>query len=146
MTQPTAFARVIGAMQATLQADPPISANVYRGSRTRPIPRDQQDALAVRPGQAEVTTGVGMGAPGIWLTAAAVECYVRAGSDVDDRLDVLLGAAVERLQLDPSLGGLVGEIAPQGIAWDFDTDGEQTACATVTFFVRHATAAGSLFP
>lgn len=144
MTQATAFAGVIGAMQASLQAYPPISANVFR-SRSRVIPRQLVDALVVRPGQAEVERGVGAGAPGIWLTAVVLECYARAGSDVDERVDALMGSAVQRLQLDTTLGGRVGDISPQGISWDFDVDGEQTACATVTFFVRHATAGNTLF-
>ena len=49
-----------------------------------------------------------------------------------------------RLMADPSLGGLVGFIDPQSVDWDFDVDGAQTACATVVFAVRHATAAGAL--
>ena len=76
----------------------------------------------------------------------ALECYARgtASAPVDVTLDALLGDAVARLMADPSLGGLVGFIDPQSVDWDFDVDGAQTACATVVFAVRHATAAGAL--
>lgn len=145
MSQASAFARVIGAMQASLQLDLPVSPNVFR-TRTRVVPKQMATAVVLRPGEAEREQGVGSGTPGIWLTAVAVECYARAsaGIDADEAVDALLSATVERLQVDPTLGGLVGDVSPQNVNWDFDTDGEQTACATVTFFVRHATAAGLL--
>lgn len=141
----TAFARIVRAMQASLQAAPAVSANVFR-ARSRVIPRQMVTALVVRPGQAKVDRGVGQGSPGIWLTAVDMECYARgaAGLDSDDAVDALMGAAVARLMADTSLRALVGDIGPEAIDWDFDVDGEQTACATVTFYVRHATAAGVL--
>lgn len=144
MTTPTAFARAIGAMQAALQASPAVSANVFR-ARARVVPQQMATAIVVRPAQAERDASVGQGAMAVWLTAIAVDCYARgsAANPVDDAVDALMGEAVERLMQDPSLGGLVGSIDPQGIAWDFDVDGEQTACATVTFYVRHATAAAN---
>lgn len=147
MTAPTAFASVIGAMQAALQAAPAVSPNVFR-ARARVVPQQMATAIVVRPGQAERDSSVGQGAVAVWLTAVAVDCYARGttASPVDDAVDALIGNAVDRLQQDPALGGLVGSLDPQAITWDFDVDGEQTACATVTFYVRHATAAASLLP
>lgn len=147
MTAPTAFARAVRAMQESLQAAPAVSPNVFR-ARARVVPQQMATAIVVRPGQAERDASVGQGAASVWLSALVVDCYARGSTanPVDDAVDDLLGAAVERLLQDPTLGGLVGSIEPQGIAWDFDVDGEQTACATVTFYVRHATAAASLSP
>ncbi|WP_343591910.1 hypothetical protein [Paracidovorax wautersii] len=142
MTQATAFAQILGAMQAALQADPPVSATVYRGVRTRAVPRDLPDAIALRLVQAEIDQGAGAGVRGVWQTAVVVECYARSAADVDGPLDLLMSAAVDRLLADPSLGGPVGALVPQGVTWDFDIDGEQTACALITFLVRHVTAAG----
>lgn len=146
MTAPTAFARAIGAMQTALQASPAVSPNVFR-ARARVVPQQMVTAIVVRPGQAERDASVGQGAMAVWTTAVAVDCYARgtAATPVDDAVDALMGAAVERLMQDPSLGGLVGSIDPQAVTWDFDVDGEQTACATVTFYLRHATAAASFF-
>lgn len=146
MTTPTAFASVIGAMQAALQAAPAVSSNVFR-ARARVVPQQMATAIVVRPAQAERDASVGQGAMALWLTAVALDCYARgtASNPVDVAVDELMGAAVQRLMQDPSLGGLVGSIDPQGVSWDFDVDGEQTACVTVTFYVRHATAAASFF-
>lgn len=142
---PTKFAQVLGAMQSSLQAAAPVSPNVFR-ARARVVPQQMATAIVVRPAQAERDASVGQGAFAVWLTAVAVDCYARgsAASPVDMAVDELMGAAVQRLMQDPSLGGLVGSIDPQAVTWDFDVDGEQTACATVTFYVRHATAAASL--
>ncbi len=147
MTTRTAFARAVRAMQESLQAAPAVSPNVFR-ARVRVVPQQMATAIVVRPGQAERDASVGQGAASVWLSALVMECYARGSTvnPVDDGVDDLLGAAVDRLLQDPTLGGLVGSIEPQGIAWDFDVDGEQTACATVTFYVRHATAAASLSP
>lgn len=145
MTQPTAFARIATALQAALQADPAIAPAVYI-ARVRTLPEQGGAALVVRPGRAERESSAGLGAPALWVSAYALECYARgsASSPADAAVDALLGAAVERLMADPSLGGLVGYIDPQSIDWDYDVDGAQTACATVTFIVRHASAAATL--
>jgi hypothetical protein len=146
MTAPTKFAQVLGAMQAALQAAAPVSPNVFR-ARARVVPQQMATAIVVRPAQAERDASVGQGAKALWLTAVAMDCYARgsAANPVDVVVDDLMGAAVQRLMQDPSLGGVVGFIDPQAVSWDFDVDGEQTACATVTFYVRHATAAASFF-
>lgn len=140
----TAFAQVLGAMQAALQAAAAVSPNVFR-ARARVVPQQMATAIVVRPAQAERDASVGQGAMALWLTVVAVDCYARgsAASPVDTAVDALMGAAVQRLMQDQSLGGLVGSIDPQAVTWDFDVDGEQTACATVTFYVRHATASAS---
>lgn len=140
----TSFARVLGAMQSILQTAPAVSPYVFRG-RARVVPQQMPTAIVVRPHQAERDASVGMGAPAMWLSAVALECYARAvpGMSADDAVDALMGSAVQRLMLEPTLGGLVGSIDPRAVDWDFDVDGEQTACATVTFYVRHATAAAS---
>ena len=145
MTTPTAFAQVIAAMQSSLQQAPAVSPNVFR-ARSRVLPEQMTTAVVVRPAQAQREAGVGQGAPALWLTGVALECYARgtASAPVDVTLDALLSDAVARLMADPSLGGLVGFIDPQSVDWDFDVDGAQTACATVVFAVRHATAAGAL--
>lgn len=141
----TAFMRVALAMRTCLQAATPIAA-IVEIARTRTLPEQSATALVVRPGRAVRDRGVGRGAPVIWASAMVLECYARGTSAAPaaDAVDELLDAAVHRLMADPSLGGLVGSLDPESIEWDYDVDGAQTACATVTFLVRHATAAARL--
>ena len=79
------------------------------------------------------------GAPFNVDTILAVDCYARASGGVtpDLAVDALLGAVYARLAQDPSLGGLVQDLEPTSINFDFDVDGEHTACATLTYMVRH---------
>lgn len=141
----TAFAQVIGAIQAALQQAPAVSAHVFR-ARARVLPEQMATAIVVRPARAEREAGVGQGTPALWVTGVALECYARGtpSAPVDLQVDTLLAAAVARLMADPTLGGLVGNLELQTIDWDFDVDGQQTACVTVIFNVPHATGAGVL--
>lgn len=141
----TAFARVVGATVAVLQASPAVAPLVDR-ARLRTIPQGVATACVVRILGTQVDQSTGAPAPSIWATQIAVECYARVtpGQPADEAVDALLEAAVARLLADPSLGGVVGSLGLQGITYDFDADGEQTACAVITFLVQHATAYGSI--
>ena len=136
----TVFAQVVGAIVARLQAHPPVSAHVFR-ARMRAFPASALTGLCVRIGRVDIQQGVGQGVPRIAATGIALECYARASASdsIDEALDGLLQSAATRLLADPSLGGLVGDINPTGIAYDFDADGEATACAVISFDVVHAT-------
>jgi len=136
----TIFAQIVGAIVTELQAAPAVSAHVYR-ARMRPLPAGALAVVCVRIGKADLQRGVGSGVPHLAVTAVAVECYARAsaGTDVDTALDALLQSVITRLLANPSLGGLVGDINPTGVVYDFDADGEQTACAAITFDVMHVT-------
>ena len=61
-------------------------------------------------------------------------------------MDDLLARVYARLQQDPSLGGVAGGVTPHSLSVDYDVDGDQTACATVTLLVRHASAPASVQP
>lgn len=141
----TVFASVIGAIVTALKAAKPVSAQVHR-SRVRVIPKEWPNCVVVRPLQAELEQGVGQGVAGIWATSVQVECYVRSTATTapDAAVDALLEAVHNRLAQDRSLGGLVGSLTLLAINYDFDVDGESTACATLTFSIRHATAADSI--
>ena len=75
----------------------------------------------------------------------AVECYARASGATapDAAVDDLLQAAYARLAADPTLGGALA-MYPQQVAYDFDADGEKTACATLVFSVLHSASSASL--
>ncbi len=141
----TAFAAVVGAMVSVLQTAPSASAQIHR-CRLRPMSQDWTTAVVVRPLGTEVQDATGQSVCGIWTTAVAVECYARAAAGVsaDLAVDALLQSVANRLLSNRTLGGLVGDTALGAIAYDFDADAETTACATLTFQIRHATAANSV--
>jgi len=140
----TAFARAVKAAQQQLEVAA-VSANIFR-NRSRVVPKDMATAVVLRASQAEGQTPAGMGASSQWQLVLAMECYARArvAMDVEDALDALLLAATDAITADRTLGGVVADIAPAGVHWDFDVDGEKTACATVTFIVHQFTAGASL--
>lgn len=139
----TAFARAVTAVQQLLEGA--AIANVFR-NRSRVVPRDMATAVVVRASQAEGETPAGLGSSSQWQLVLAVECYARqrAGVELEDALDALLLDVTEAVATDRTLGQVVADIAPVGVHWDFDVDGEKTGCATVTFIVQQFTAAASL--
>lgn len=140
----TAFARAVKAAQQQLEAAG-VSPHIFR-NRARVVPKDMGTAVVVRARQAEGETPAGMGSSSQWQLVLALECYARArvGIDLEDALDELLLAASSAIAEDRTLGQVVADIAPVGVHWEFDVDGEKTACATVTFVVQQFTAAAFL--
>ncbi|CAM8658602.1 hypothetical protein MCEMIEM13_01526 [Comamonadaceae bacterium] len=141
----TVFASVVGALVSVLSAAPAVSEHVVR-SRVRTIPAQWQDCVVVRPMQAELDQGIGQSVANIWVTTVQVECYAMTHADTGPDLvvDQLLQAVHNRLMQDRSLGGLVGNLQLLAINYDFDSDGKNTACATLSFSISHASAAGSI--
>lgn len=134
----------VTAIVAALQADTPVCPHIYR-VRRRPIAEEDTQALVVRAEQTEVSqTGMFSGAPLHWESTVSVECYQRAFDDVDLALDPLIEAVFSRLMTEPTLGGAVVQITPKGISFDYDADGQQTACANIVFTVRHRTNGATL--
>jgi hypothetical protein len=140
----TAFARALGAAEEAIRAAG-VAAEVYR-TRIRPISRQTTSAVVLRLAAAEIDQSVGMGAHSLWGVQLEIDCYARATTAVasDDAVDALLEAVVAALMSDQTLGGVIGAMRLAGVSWDFDVDGEQTACATVTFIVQQFTPAASL--
>ena len=142
----TMVSLAVTAMLDALNAGTPVAGQVSR-VRLRPIASGQPTAVVVRPLRAEVAdSGMSPALPISWSSEIAVECYARAGSDTtaDQAVDALTEAAYARLLADPTLGGVVHVLRPQGIVFDFDADGEQTACATLVFNARHRTQGATL--
>lgn len=139
-------AAAVTAIVSALTAGTPVASQVSR-VRLRPIAADQAQAVVVRPLRAEVAeAGLSPAMPISWASEIAVECYARAGASTtpDVAVDALVEAVYGRLLADPTLGGVVLLLRPQGIVWDFDTDAEQTACATLLFTARHRTQGATL--
>ena len=143
----TAFAALTSAIVQQLGAAPAVSAQIHR-ARMRMLPQGWQTAVVVRPVQSQVDRGVGVGTHMVWATQMAVECYARSLATVtpDLTVDALLQKVIERALSDPALGGAAGDIGLEAITYDFDVDGESTACVTVIFNVRHVTASNQVNP
>ncbi|SFE88736.1 hypothetical protein [Paracidovorax wautersii] len=142
----SAFLAVARAIQALMQEGAtPVCSDTFT-NRARVIPKQMDTAIAVMPDRAARMGADGEPVPGVWDTTVRMECYARAvqGVAVEDAVDALMNAAVQRLMADPTLDGLVGDCQVISLAWDFDVDGEQTACVTVALGIEHATDAGSL--
>lgn len=125
----------ITATMAALQGAAPVVGRV----RLRPLSSTTLTAVVVRPVSSDVFDAPDLtGYPYAWNTLIAVECYARSTSTQapDASVDALLADVYSRLMSDPTLGGSVIVLVPQGLTYDFDADGEQTVCATFTFIAR----------
>lgn len=134
----TVISQVVGAIVTTLGAATPVSTSIYR-TRMRPIAAESADAVVVRPVDSQIERFAINGAPMNLQTTIAVECYARAGAATapDAAVDALLAAVYAKLQADTTLGGLVMDLFVSRIGFDFDVDGEHTACATLSLEVAH---------
>lgn len=135
----------VTAVVGSLQASPAVCPVVDR-VRLRPQAAGTTSAVAVRPRQAEVQdVEMPTGHPYVWNVVIDVECYAKAspGATPDAALDSLAAATYARLMADPTLAGAVLQLQPQGVAYDFDADGQQTACASFTFIARMRSAPGA---
>lgn len=133
---------VTAVMQA-LQVPPAVAGNVGR-IQLRPVAKSVATAVVVRPVACNVLESSLPGAPIAWVTTVAVECYARAsaGTSPDVAVDPVVQSVYARLMADSTLGGAVSLIEPQDITFDFDADGEHTACATLIFTLRQIAAPG----
>ena len=125
----------VSAIVAALQSGTPVAPQVAR-VRLRPIAQASAQAVVVRALQAQVTQAAQLtGYPVSWTTQIAVECYARSGASTtsDVAVDALIESVYSRLMADPTLGGAVLGLQPQDVSFDFDADGEDTACATLVF-------------
>lgn len=137
--------QAVGAFVASLASGTPVATRIDR-TRLRPWAQNVLLAVVVRPVESEVAeTSLSPGYPVSWTTAVAVECYARttAAAPADVAVDSLIEAVYARLMADPTLGGAVLAIGPRHLAFDFDTDAEQTVCATFTFLVRQRAGSSS---
>lgn len=136
----------VTAIVLALQTPAPVGAAIYR-VRLRPIAQQSDQAVVVRAEQCDVTqVAMLSGSPVTWDSLVSVECYQRATSSTsaDVAIDALVEAVYARLMTDQTLGGAVLAMVPKGISFEYDADGDQTACATLVFILRHRTSGASL--
>ncbi len=135
----------VTAIVAALNSAPAVCSHIDR-VRLRPVAQSVALAVAVRPNQAEVVQFQLSSLPVGWATTISVECYARSGASTasDVAVDALLESVYARLMADPTLSGAVVALQPKGISYDFDADGEQTACASLVFNVLHRSVGATL--
>lgn len=134
---------VLAAVSAVIAAIPG-GVTVHR-VRLRALPASTTEAVCVRPVRADVAETDMSGRPITWRSTVEVECYARAtgATALDEAVDPLVSQVYAALLTDPSLGGAVVDVAPQSLAYDFDTDAEAVACATLVFSVFHRAGNGA---
>ena len=133
------LAQIVGAMVTALGTPTAVSAQIYR-ARLRPLAAQHTDAVVVRvlsstPVRAAIQDG-----PMDWDSQIAVECYVRSATSTapDLALDSLWAAVYARLMANSLLGGLLQtELNCTQATYDFDIDGEHTACLVSTWQANH---------
>ena len=143
----TLVSAATGAICAALQASPAVATQVAR-VRMRPLAANTATAVVVRPAGAQAGAQQINGMPIQWACQIAVECYAKAttATPPDVAVDALVAATYARLMADEAtLAGAVGLITPAEITYDFDVDGEATACATLLFTVRQTANNPSVF-
>lgn len=129
---------VVTAVVAALKAAPAVCTQVDR-VRLRALPQGTGLAVAVRPLVAQVAQADFVpGVPILWHTDIAIECYARSTATTapDVAVDALVQAVYERLMADPTLAGVVLNLQPTSVAYEFDADAEQTTCAILSLTAR----------
>ena len=135
----TAFAAIVSAFKAELEAAPAVSTYITR-ARDRDVPAEAADAINVQYEGADPFPGAMHGAPVDWQVQVTVECFARSSTTSGDlAVDPILEAAYERLAANPTLSGLVGDIGTPTIRAESDAQGQKTGWIGMTYTVRQRT-------
>lgn len=140
----TAFGTIVAALKTALEAAPAASARVYR-ARLQPVAAQHADAVVVRIQSSTPERFAILNSPTDWDTTIEIECYARSGTlTADAAVDALLAKVWAKLAADTSLGGLVMDVNPVSLEYDFAGEADQMACVTLGLRVLHRTANNTL--
>lgn len=140
----TAFFKVVTAVIAQLQAQPPVCKSIHR-ARTSPVSEQEMEAVSVQWEQALPAQGAITGAPVDWSTRITVELYARSVTESGDVVvDPLLERVAERLAADPSLGGIVSDLVLVGVEAENTAEGKKTGWVRLIYSADHRTYNGNL--
>lgn len=137
----TAFSGIVAAIVARLSEAPAVceAKAIYR-ARAGVIPDQVDQAISVQFERSTPVAGGIAGAPIDWASVITVECFARSVVEAGDlAVDPLLQAVFERLAADPTLGGLVGDLAIAGVEAENTSDGKKTGWARLTYVADHRT-------
>lgn len=131
----TQLAQIVGAMVSALGTPTAVSGQIYR-ARMRELAAEHANAVVVRVLSSTAERSTMKGGNTDWSSQIAVECYARSNTSTppDLALDSLWAAVYARLMANSLLGGLLlDEMYCTQAAYDFDIDGQHTACLTSTW-------------
>lgn len=135
----TAFANVVSAVIAALEAQPPVCRAIYR-ARVMTVPDQDKLAISVQWEHSVPAGGTINGAPIDWATRLTVECYAGGTSESGDlAVDPLLKAVFERLAANSTLDGVVSDLQVIGVEAENTTDGKKTGWVRLTYIADHRT-------
>lgn len=137
----TAFGAIVAGIKTALEASPAVSTMVER-ARLNTVPEQQETAVVIRLESAQAERFAILNGPTDWDTTIAIECYARsagATQSADAAVDALLAAVWAKLAADTSLGGLVMDLNPLSLVYDFDGAADNLACVTLALLVKHRT-------
>jgi len=135
----TAFANIVSAVIAALEAQPPVCSAIYR-ARAMAVPDQDKLAISVQWDQSVPTGGTINGAPIDWTTRLTVECYAAGINESGDlAVDPLLKAVFERLAANSTLDGVVTDLQVIGVEAENTTDGKKTGWVRLTYTADHRT-------
>lgn len=136
----TAFASITGALVALLEADPPVSANIFR-ARDRELAEQFPDAVNIQFDGANPEEGAIYGAPVDWISQFTIECWARSTSQRPDlAVDPLMLEIYNRIAADTTLGDTVERIGMPTIRAEYTEDNKKTGWVRMTYPVEHRTA------
>jgi len=140
----TAFANIVSAVIAALEAQPPVCRAIYR-ARAMAVPDQDKLAISVQWEHSVPAGGTINGAPIDWATRLTVECYAAGTIESGDlAVDPLLKAVFERLAANSTLDGVVSDLQVIGVEAENTTDGKKTGWVRLTYTADHRTSNFSL--
>jgi len=135
----SAFARITGALVALLEAEPPLSQQIFR-ARDRQLAEEFPDAINVQFDGALPARGAIFGAPVDWESKFTIECYARTTTtSADLAVDPLLMQVYERIAADRTLGDLVTDIGEPMIEAEYNAEQQRTGWVRMSYPVMHQT-------
>ena len=137
----TAFSAIVSAIMAKLAAAPAVCdpKAIYR-AQVGIIPDQVDQAISVQFERGSPVAAGIAGAPIDWSSVITVECFARSLIETGDlAVDPLLKAVFARLAEDPTLGGLVGDLAIAGVEAENSAEGKKSGWARLTYVADHRT-------
>lgn len=138
------------AAHAVLAAAAPALADggVHKGKRGRPVAEQFKRQVHVYLDASVPDRAQFSGQPDDWMTRLRIECCARtdagAGFDGETNADELAKECYALLTAEPSLGGLLMDLVPLGIAWDTEEADVQLAVTQLAFDAKHRTPSTSI--
>ncbi|MDQ2821937.1 MAG: hypothetical protein M3Y65_16345 [Pseudomonadota bacterium] len=135
----SAFMDIVDRLIEIVQADPPISPNVFR-ARDRSLAEQYDTAIAIEWSGSDPYQGAIKGAPVDRDSVFTVECWARTTTQTSDlAVDPLMVAIHARIMADTTLGGLVSDVAEPRQMPENTAEKKKTGWVVQPFVITHRT-------